>query len=237
MQERIQKILSARGVASRRAAEELLRQGRVRVNGRTAQLGDRADAQTDLVEIDGTALPTAPERCCILLNKPRGFLTTVSDPQGRRTVMELVADCECSVYPVGRLDRFSEGLLLLTNDGALANHLTHPRGEVKKVYHVWVSAYYGDACDRLKEPIVIDGRKIRPPRVRVLSEQGEVAMLEITIFEGRNRQIRRMCEHAGLTVTRLKRVQEGTLRLGTLQTGAWRYLTQEEITALTQEMP
>lgn len=232
MEERIQKILSSRGMASRRAAEEWIRQGRVRVNGSTACLGDSADPVKDVIEVDGVPLPRAPEYVYILLNKPRGFVTTAVDPQGRRTVLELVADCGTRVYPVGRLDLFSEGLLLLTNDGALANHMTHPSGCVRKVYHVWVSGYRDGAVRRLSEPIQLDGRRIRRPLVRLLSENECVAMLEITIFEGRNRQIRRMCEHAGLKVTRLKRVQEGDLMLGTLPVGKWRYLTQAECAAL-----
>lgn len=232
MEERIQKILSSRGLASRRAAEEWIRQGRVRVNGIAARLGDSADPDKDVIEVDGAPLPETPEHVYILLNKPRGFVTTAADPQGRRTVLELVADCGARVYPVGRLDLFSEGLLLLTNDGALANRVMHPGGCIQKVYHVWVSGYCDGALRRLSEPIELDGRRIRRPLVRLLSEHSGVAMLEITIYEGRNRQIRRMCEHAGLKVTRLKRVQEGCLTLGTLPVGAWRPLTQAELAAL-----
>jgi len=232
LEERIQKLLSAAGVASRRKAEALIRAGRVRVNGNTARLGDTADRREDVIEVDGVPLPKEPLKRYLLLNKPRGFVTTLSDEQGRRTVAELVADCGARVYPVGRLDLNSEGLLLLTNDGELANRLMHPRAEIPKTYITYVSGYQEGAEALLRRSIVLDGSPIAPPKVRLLSARGGVATFEIVIHEGRNRQIRRMCEAAGLTVTRLRRIAEGPLRLGNLPAGAWRDLTADEVTAL-----
>ena len=170
-----------------------------------------------------------------MLHKPRGVVTTMSDEKGRPTVAELVRDCPARVWPVGRLDMDSEGLLLLTNDGAFANGLMHPRGEVEKVYLVWVTGYEPGKEAFLGRPITLDGYRIRPPKVTLQRAQGTKARLEITIHEGRNRQIRRMCQQAGLEVTRLKRIREGALSLGTLPPGAWRYLTEEEIRALQSE--
>jgi len=229
MEERLQKIISRYGVASRRQAEVLLQEGRVRVNGNTARLGDTADEEEDVIEVDGVRLKKAPPRLVLMLNKPRGYVTTMQDEKGRKNVSELVADCGQRVYPVGRLDLFSEGLLLMTNDGELANRLMHPKGEIKKVYHVWLSRYYAGAEKKLSDSIEIDGRKTRPAEVKLLHQKGETAMLEVTLSEGRNRQIRRLCEHAGITVTRLKRVQEGALTLGDLPVGKWRQLTADEI--------
>lgn len=228
MAERLQKLISACGVASRRKAEELITQGRVRLNGNTARLGDTADLSEDVIEIDGTRLKKPDAGITMMLNKPRGFVTTASDEKGRRTVMDLLPEGTPRVYPVGRLDMFSEGLLLLTNDGELAQKLTHPRGEIEKEYHLWVNNWHDGADDLLRRPIMLDGKKIRPPQVRLLSVNGQTAMLSVTICEGRNRQVRRMCEHANLTVTRLKRVREGTLRLSDLPTGQTRLLTAEE---------
>ena len=169
-----------------------------------------------------------------MLHKPRGYVTTLSDERGRKTVAELV-DCGCRVYPVGRLDYLSEGLLLLTNDGDLAHRLMHPRGEIAKVYEVTVRGALSTAEERLRRPIVLDGYTIREPLVRKLREGGDKATFEVTIFEGRNRQIRRMCEAAGLTVHRLCRVREGSIALGRLPVGKWRHLTLEEVTALRKE--
>ncbi len=233
MKQRLQKLLSQRGVASRRKAEALIRAGRVSVNGVPAQLGDQAELETDDIRIDGHPLPNEQRSVYILLHKPRGYVTTLSDEKGRKTVSQLVKDCPCRVYPVGRLDMDSEGLLLLTNDGAFANRLMHPSGEVEKTYHVWVTGFFAGGEAQLKEPITLDGYTIRPPGVRLLESQGDRARLEITIHEGRNRQIRRMCQAAGMTVTRLVRVREGTLSLGNLKSGSWRYLTEQERRALT----
>lgn len=228
MNERLQKILSARGVASRRAAEDMIRAGRVLVNGAVANLGQTADPEIDEIIVDGIPLPSAERYVYILLHKPRGYVTTLSDEKGRKTVAQLVADCGVRVYPAGRLDMDSEGLLLLTNDGAFANRMMHPKHEIEKVYLTWVSDYSDAALERLQQPMVLDGYRIRAPKVRNVKP----GLLEIAIHEGRNRQVRRMCEAAGMKVTRLKRVREGTLHLGDLPLGTWRYLTEEEIKRL-----
>ncbi|MEA4966279.1 MAG: pseudouridine synthase [Oscillospiraceae bacterium] len=235
MKERLQKLLSETGVASRRAAEEMIRAGRVRVNGSPVQLGDTADRSEDRIEVDGVPLPAEPQKLYLMLYKPRGYVTTLSDEQGRRTVRELVEGCGARVYPVGRLDLNSEGLLLLTNDGALANRMMHPRHEIKKRYEVDVSGYREGADALLRRPIELDGRPILPPEVRLLWQREDTARLEVTIREGRNRQIRRMCEAASLRVTWLRRVAEGPLQLGTLKSGTWRYLTDEERSMLLLE--
>lgn len=232
MKERLQKILSARGVASRRKAEELIQEGQVTVNGEKAVLGDTADPDRDEILISGQPLPPKQEFVYLLLNKPRGFVTTMSDEKGRPTAVQLVADCGIRVYPVGRLDMDSEGLLLFTNDGEFANRMTHPRQELDKVYEVWVNRYTPGAQRELAKPVVLDGYKIRPPKVELLSAQGSTARFRVTIHEGRNRQIRRMCELAGMYCTRLRRIQEGKLVLGDLPKGKWRYLTQEEVARL-----
>ena len=232
MKERIQKLLSAAGVASRRQAEELLRAGRVRVNGTAAQPGDSADPDRDTVEVDGVPLGQPPRRRYLMLNKPRGYVTTLRDEQGRRTVAELTADCGDRVYPIGRLDLNSEGLLLLTNDGEFANRLMHPRHEIEKTYLVRVSGFQTGAEDLLRRPIRLDGAPIRPPKVRLLAAEGSTARLEIVIHEGRNRQVRRMCEAAGLRVLRLRRIAEGGVRLGDLPPGRWRELTEQELRVL-----
>jgi len=236
LEERLQKLISAAGIASRRKAEELIVQGRVRVNGNTAKLGDTADRREDVIEVDGRPLPKLPQKRYLMLHKPRGFVTTLSDEQGRRTVAELVADCGERVYPVGRLDLGSEGLLLMTNDGELANRMMHPRHEVNKTYLTYVTGFADGADELLRRPIELDGRPIREPSVRLLSRKGDVAVLEIVIHEGRNRQVRRMCEAAGLKVTRLRRIAEGSLQLGDLPLGKWRDLTEEEIFRLQQEL-
>lgn len=232
MADRLQKILSQYGVASRRQAEELIRQGRVSVNGVTAALGQTADPEKDHIAVDGAVLETAPSPVCYMLNKPRGYVTTLQDEKGRKNVAELMADCGQRVYPVGRLDLNSEGLLLMTNDGELANNLTHPKGEIQKVYHVWCNGFSEGSLEKLTASIVIDGKKTIPAKVRVLSQN----MLEFTLFEGRNRQIRRLCEAAGVTVTRLKRVQEGPLHLGDLPVGKWRKLSEEELSNLKDSL-
>jgi len=232
MKQRLQKLLSERGIASRRRAEALIQAGRVSVNGTPARLGDQAEPETDDIRVDGRPLPRKQRPVYILLHKPRGYVTTLSDEKGRKTVSQLVKDCPCRVYPVGRLDMDSEGLLLLTNDGEFANRLMHPKGEVEKTYHVWVTGFFAGGEALLERPILLDGYTIRPPRVRLLESQKGGAWLEITIHEGRNRQIRRMCQAAGMTVIRLIRVQEGPVSLGDLKSGAWRYLTEQERRAL-----
>ena len=232
MAERLQKILSARGVASRRKAEELIRAGQVSVNGVPASLGDSADAETDDIRVSGQPLAPREKNVYILLNKPRGYVTTLSDEKGRPDVSALVSDCGVRVYPVGRLDMDSEGLLLLTNDGAFANALMHPRHEVEKTYDVWVTGYAPGREKRLAMPITLDGYTIRPPKVTLLKAEGGRARFQVTIHEGRNRQVRRMCDAAGMHCTRLRRIREGTLRLGNLPAGEWRYLTDDEIARL-----
>lgn len=230
MRERIQKILSARGVASRRAAEELIRQGRVTVDGVPCALGASAEPDCRTIAVDGVPIPPPPEHVYLMLYKPRGYITTLSDERGRRTAASLV-DCGTRVYPVGRLDYDSEGLLLFTNDGALADRLMHPRREISKVYEVTARGSLDGAAERLRHPLVLDGYRIRPPEV----EQTAPGRFLITIHEGRNRQIRRMCAAAGLEVLRLRRIAEGPLQLGTLAPGAWRPLTEAELAALRQE--
>ncbi len=232
MEERIQKIMASRGVASRRASEELILQGRVTCNGQVCGLGDRADPEKDTILVDGRPLPSTPDAIYILLHKPRGYVTTLSDEKGRKNVSQLVSDCPQRVYPVGRLDMDSEGLLLLTNDGELANHLMHPSHVVDKVYQVWVQGFSPEGLERLSQPIELDGYRIRKPAVKCQKRTGDKALLQITIHEGRNRQIRRMCAIAGMEVQRLKRIREGSLSLGQLPLGKWRYLTKEEVQAL-----
>ena len=232
MRERLQKILSSRGVASRRKAEQMILEGRITVNGVPAPLGDTADPELDEICVNGQPLPEQQRSVYILLNKPRGYVTTLSDEKGRPNAAQLVSDCGTRVYPVGRLDMDSEGLLLFTNDGSFANDLTHPKQEVEKTYEVWVSGYQPGGEEKLSRPISLDGYRIRPPKVVLISANGEKAKLRVTIHEGRNRQIRRMCEAAGMRCTRLRRIQEGPLRLGNLPCGAWRYLTAEEVSNL-----
>lgn len=231
MIDRLQKIISARGVASRRAAEKMIEEGRVLVNGMVAQLGQSADPDVDEILLDGSPLPSAEGSVYIMLHKPRGFVTTLSDEMGRRTAAELVENCGTRVYPVGRLDMDSEGLLLFTNDGEFANQMMHPKHEVEKSYLTWVGNYTPAALERLKQPIELDGYTIRTPDVRLVRP----GLLEITIHEGRNRQVRRMCEVAGMTVTRLKRIREGSLRLDDLPLGQWRHLAPAEVDALKRE--
>ena len=233
MEQRLQKILSNYGVASRRKAEQMIIDRRVRVNGNTASLGDVADDEEDVIEVDGVRLKRQPARVVLMLNKPRGYVCTLSDEKGRKNVAELVSGCGARVYPVGRLDLNSEGLLLLTNDGELANRLTHPKKEVDKVYLVWLSQYIPGCEASIASPIEIDGRPTNPAKVEKLRQDGETALLRITIHEGRNRQIRRLCERANVTVTRLRRVAEGSLQLGDLKPGQWRVLTEEEIAGLS----
>lgn len=229
MQERLQKILSARGVCSRRKAEEMISAGRITVNGSVAHLGATADPDTDEILVDGKSLPSQSEYVYIMLHKPRGFVTTLSDEKGRPNAAQLVEDCGTRVYPVGRLDMDSEGLLLFTNDGKFANKLMHPKHEVEKTYDTWVTGYRPGCMKVLTSPMELDGHRLRIPKVKLLKAEGDKARLQITIHEGRYRQVRRMCEKAGMYVTRLRRIQEGNLLLGELPKGKWRHLTLEEI--------
>lgn len=232
--ERLQKLMAAAGLCSRRTAEEWITAGRVRVNGQIAAPGGKADLERDTVTVDGTPLADRERLVYLMLNKPRGYVTTLSDEKGRRTVSDLVVDAGARVFPVGRLDLDSEGLLLMTNDGDLMQHLIHPKYEVAKTYHVSV---FGDVCgaaERLAAVTDLDGEPIRPARVETLRRTGQTAELAITIHEGKNRQVRRMCARCGLTVKRLRRVREDGLELGELEPGRWRYLTEDEVSALKQ---
>lgn len=234
MRERLQKLLSAAGVCSRRAAEEYIAAGRVMVNGVTAHIGDSADPELDTVTLDGNALPRRGETVWLLLHKPRGYVTTLSDEKGRKTAAQLVADCGVRVWPVGRLDLNSEGLLLFTNDGAGTDRLLHPSHEVEKEYEVTVAGDLDRALPVLTGPLELDGRPLAPARVDILRRDGQGGLLLVTIHEGRNRQVRRMCALAGLEVKALKRVREGPLTLGDLPVGKWRRLTEGEVAALLQ---
>lgn len=230
MEQRLQKIIATSGFCSRRAAEKLIEEGRVSVNGKTASLGESADDTIDDITIDNTPLPRNGQRTYIMLNKPRGILSSMSDDRGRRTVADLTANVGARVYPVGRLDYDSEGLLIMTDDGELAHMLMHPSHEIGKTYEL--RAQGGDvahALEVMRSPLDIDGYTINPAEVKLLNQSENDALLSITITEGRNRQIRKMCEQAGLKVIRLKRVAEGNLKLGRLSVGEWRYLDSEEI--------
>ncbi len=230
MEERLQKIISDYGITSRRKAEELIRAGKVRVNGELAILGMKADPERDTIECEGKILKRRSDKVYIMLNKPRGYVTTMSDEKGRHIVTELVSDVKERIYPVGRLDMNSEGLLILTNDGAAANKLMHPSQEIEKCYVVKVrGSNLDEGIEHLREPMEIDGYTIQPAGVKIIGVQEKNATLFITIHEGRNRQIRKMCEQSGLDVVRLKRVSEGELNLGKLRSGTWRYLSQDEI--------
>ena len=215
MEERLQKLISAAGLCSRRKAEEWLAAGRVTVNGVTASVGDKADLEHDLVEVDGVALSRPSTHTYIMLHKPRGYVTTLSDEKGRKTVAQLVENCPARVWPVGRLDMDSEGLLLLTDDGELTHRLTHPSHEIQKEYHVRVTGNVAQALPLLSKPMVVDGEDMVADCVERTGEQS----LMIVIHQGKNRQVRRMCAAAGLTVTRLIRVREGELLLGDLKRG------------------
>lgn len=232
MEERLQKLLSAAGVCSRRTAEDYLNSGRVTVNGAAARLGQKADPDRDDIRVDGTPLRRRERQVYLMLNKPRGYVTTLSDEQGRPTVAELTAGVGVRVYPVGRLDLDSEGLLLLTNDGVLTQRLLHPSHQVDKTYHVQVYGPVSGAAEKLSAIRDLRGEPIRPASVRCLWQGERTAELEITIHEGKNRQIRRMCARCDLGVKRLRRVREHTLELGDLPPGQWRYLTAEEIAEL-----
>lgn len=232
---RLQKILADLGVASRRAAEELIRQGKVSVNGAVAAVGTKADPVRDRITLNGHLLrrPARTENLYILLNKPRGYITTMSDEMERKCVAELVRSVPQRIYPVGRLDRESEGLLLMTNDGEFANAMMHPSRHVPKTYRVTVRPGVSrEQMEQIEQGIVIEGRKTAPAQVSVLSEEPGRVVLQIILHEGRNREIRKMCEALGLETARLKRTAFGPVRLGMLAPGKWRKLIPEEVSAL-----
>lgn len=233
MKERLQKILSAAGICSRRAAESYITAGRVKVNGITANLGESADPEADEILVDGRPLgKKSPRMTYIMLNKPRGYVTTLSDEAGRKTVADLIADVPERVYPVGRLDMHSEGLLLLTNDGQLAHSLMHPSHEVYKEYLVKLSPDE-EGLPTPEKPlsgvIELDGERLLPAKCRLLAQTENGYIMTIAIRQGKNRQIRRMCAKCGYTVNSLKRVSEGDVKLGDLPSGRWRYLTEAEV--------
>lgn len=230
MEQRLQKIIATSGFCSRRAAEKLIEEGRVSVNGKTASLGESADDTIDNITIDNTPLLKNEQRTYIILNKPRGILSTMSDDKGRRTVAELTVNVGVRVYPVGRLDYDSEGLLIMTDDGELAHKLMHPSHEIGKTYELRAQGEdVANALEVMRSPLDIEGYTINPAEVKLLNRSENDVLLSITITEGRNRQIRKMCEQAGLKVIRLKRVAEGNLKLGKLPVGEWRYLDSQEI--------
>ena len=227
---RLQKFLSEAGIASRRKAEEMIRSGLVKVNGKIANIGDSVDPKTDSVSVGGKKVKKENSLRYILLNKPRGYVTTTDDDLGRKCVLELVSGVKERIYPVGRLDRISEGALILTNDGEFANAMMHPSKHVPKTYRVTVRpGITSEQVDILSTGVDIDGRMTAPADVRVLSKEEGRAVLEIVLYEGRNRQIRRMCEALELEVARLKRTQIGSVKLGMLKPGDWRNLTDEEV--------
>lgn len=231
---RLQKHLSACGIASRRKAEELIESGKVRVNGRIATLGDKVDPKRDKVTVRGKNVVAVTEKVYIMVNKPRGYVTTMSDEYDRKCVNDLVKDVGVKVFPVGRLDRDSEGLLLMTNDGELANSITHPSRHVNKTYRVTVGGTVNDEqIEKLTTGIMLDGRKTQPCDVFVVERKPDRTMLNFIIHEGRNRQIRRMCEAVGLDVLRLKRLEIAGVKLGGLKLGAWRNLNERELVRLT----
>lgn len=237
--ERIQKVMAQRGLCSRREAEAMIAAGRVRLDGRPVSLGDKMDPAKGLLTLDGeTVGPAAGGHLYIMLNKPRGYLSTVKDDRGRRTVMELVADAPRRVYPVGRLDKDSEGLLLFTSDGSFANRVTHPSGGVSKLYRVTVRPRASEEqVAWLASGVKLDdGEVTRPATVRVIGEDEGRSVLEMVIKEGKNRQIRRMCEAVGLTVARLRRSAVGPVRLGMLKPGQWRELTKAELNAIQNSL-
>ncbi len=230
---RLQKFLAECGVASRRKSEELIEQGVVRVNGQVAFIGDKINPKSDTVTVKGKKIVKQKTHTYIMLHKPRGFITTMSDEHDRKCVAELIKDVPGRVYPVGRLDRESEGMLLCTNDGEFANAMTHPRKHVPKTYRVTVRpTITQEQITELTTGIVIDDRMTAPAEIRVVTREEGRVVLEIILYEGRNRQIRKMCEAVGLEVARLKRTAVGSVKLGMLKQGDWRDLTEDEVRKL-----
>lgn len=239
MLERLQKIISAAGITSRRASEELILNGQVTVNGVVVtELGTKADPAVDTITVNGKQLRVSEERLYILLNKPTGYITALKDERGRRLVTDLLKDVPERVYPVGRLDYNTEGLLLLTNDGEWANRLMHPRHEVEKEYHVRVRGkVLEQQLKRMADGVELEDGKTAPAVVRLIKSGEQNDWISVTIHEGRNRQVRRMCEAVSLSVVRLKRIRYGSLALGTLRDGQFRYLTEAEVGELAGTEP
>ncbi len=234
MEERLQKIISSAGLMSRRTAEKYIEDGRVTVNGETAALGEKADPEFDVILVDGAPLPENGKKIYVMLNKPKGYVTTLKDEKGRRNVTELVKGIGARVYPVGRLDMYSEGLIILTNDGDFANKLMHPSHNFSKIYRTWVQGEdIGEAVEYLRYPIELDDCIVCAQNVDIERAFPGGAVLLITISEGRNRQVRKMCDACGLKVTKLMRISEGPLSLGALKPGEWRYLSEGEISGIT----
>ena len=231
---RLQKFLSECGIASRRKAEEMIAAGKVKVNGRVASIGDKVDAKRDKVTVGSKRVAPQNQKVYIMLNKPRGYVTTLKDEYDRKCVSDLVKDVGVKVFPVGRLDRDSEGLLFMTNDGAFANDITHPSKHVNKTYTVTVrGTVESEQTQRMADGILIDGRKTKPCDVFVTERKPDRTVLRFVISEGRNRQIRKMCEAVGLDVIRLKRIEIAGVKIGGLKLGAWRELNAREMTRLT----
>lgn len=227
---RLQKYLSMCAVASRRKAEELIAQGKVKINGKVASIGDKVSPKHDTVTVSGKKIVANKKHYYIMLHKPRGFITTMDDEMGRKCVAELVRDVGARVYPVGRLDKDSEGLLLMTNDGEFANHMTHPSKHIPKTYRVTVRPdVTEDMLTAFSTGMEIDGRITAPADAHVIEKQDNRVVMEIVLYEGRNRQIRKMCESLGLEVARLKRTSMGSLKLGMLPPGKWRELKEDEV--------
>lgn len=231
---RLQKYMSENGIASRRKSEEMIEAGKVKVNGRVATLGDKVDPIRDKIVVSGKRVVRTKTKMYVMLHKPRGFVTTMSDELGRKCVSELVEDAGVRLFPVGRLDRNSEGLLLMTNDGAFSNMLTHPSRHVSKVYRVTVRENVTEEqLTKLTEGIMLDGTKTLPCDIHIIDKGENRTVLNVVLYEGRNRQIRRMCEAVGLTVIRLKRTEIAGVRLGMLPQGKWRELNEKEMQHLT----
>lgn len=227
---RLQKYLSMCAVASRRKAEELIAQGKVKVNGKVAHIGDKVSPKHDTVTVGGRRIVGNKKHYYIMLHKPRGYITTMDDEMGRKCVAELVRDVGARVYPVGRLDKDSEGLLLMTNDGEFANHMTHPSKHIPKTYRVTVRPdVTEDMLTAFATGMEIDGRITAPADAHIIEKQDNRVVMEIVLYEGRNRQIRKMCESIGLEVARLKRTSMGSLKLGMLPVGKWRELKEDEV--------
>ncbi len=233
MDEKLQKYVSDCGLMSRRAAEKEIESGNFEINGVTAKIGDRVNPKTDVVKYKGRVIRQVKRKVYICLNKPAGYVTTMSDELGRKSISELVADVGMRVYPVGRLDMDSEGLLICTNDGEFANLLMHPGGNIKKIYHVVVRGKVENgAIDALRAMRMLEDEKISPVGVEILERNENASKLKMVLSEGKNRQIRRMCEQCGLFVMQLKRIAIGNVFLGSLESGKWRYLSKEETRAL-----